>query len=186
MNKLVKLPLFLGAVGCICGGVLAAVNFITEPVIAANEEKKANAAFYEHFSNFSKKNVVTVKDELASAGITQKFYCFDESLTFIGTVYECSVVGYAGKSTPIRFTVSFANGAPNHYVELSNGESAQGKKFMDWLKEDVNGNRLSNLEEGKTVSGSSISYKAVDGAVKACSADYLAELEHVPTFVENE
>ena len=54
-------------------------------------------------------------------------------------------------------TVSFANGAPNHYVELSNGESAQGKKFMDWLKEDVNGNRLSNLEEGKAVSGSSVS-----------------------------
>ena len=118
MNKLVKLPLFLGAVGCICGGVLAAVNFITEPVIAANEEKKANAAFYEHFSNFSKKNVVTVKDELASAGITQKFYCFDESLTFIGTVYECSVVGFAGKNTPIKFTVSFANGAPLETVEL--------------------------------------------------------------------
>ena len=47
MNKLVKLPLFLGAVGCICGGVLAAVNFITEPVIAANEEKKANAVEIE-------------------------------------------------------------------------------------------------------------------------------------------
>ncbi|MGM9857672.1 MAG: hypothetical protein ACI311_00230 [Bacilli bacterium] len=184
MNKLVKLPLFLGAVGCLCGGVLALVNHFTEPVIKENEEKKANAAFYEHFSNFDKKNTVAVSDTLAASGVTQKYYAFDASKTYIGTIYECSVVGYAGKSSPIKFTISFANGQPNHYVALSHAESNVGKIFMDWLAGDVDGNRLSNLEAGKTFSGSTVTYAAVNSAVTVCSADYLAELVNTPTYVE--
>lgn len=184
MNKLVKLPLFLGAVGCLCGGVLAAVNYFTEPVIKANEEKKANAAFYEHFSNFDKKNTATVSEELATAGVTQKYYAFDSSKTYIGTIYECSVVGYAGKSSPIKFTVSFANGQPNHYVELSHNETSNGDKFMKWLAGDVNGDKLGNLEEGKAISGSSVTYAAVNSVVEACSTDYLGELAKTPTYVE--
>ena len=184
MNKLVKLPLFLGAVGCLCGGVLAAVNYFTEPVIKANEEKKANAAFYEHFSNFDKKNTVTVSDTLAAAGVTQKYYAFDSSSAYIGTIYECSVVGYAGKSSPIKFTISFANGQANHYVGLSHYETSNGAKFMDWLAGDVNGDRLGNLEAGKATSGSTTTYNAVNGVVSACSTDYLAELADTPTYVE--
>ena len=184
MNKLVKLPLFLGAVGCLCGGVLAAVNFFTEPVIKANDDKKVNAAFYEHFSNFDKKNTVTVSDTLSAAGVTQKYYAFDSSKTYIGTIYECSVVGYAGKSSPIKFTVSFANGQPNHYVSISHAESNAGKDFMDWLAGDVNGDRLGNLEAGKATSGSTTTYKAVNSTVTACSTDYLAELANTPTYVE--
>lgn len=184
MNKMIKLPLFLGAVGALCGGVLAATNYVTREKIAADEEKRANAAFYEHFANFDKKNSVTVSEELTGAGVTQKYYAFDASLTYIGTIYECSVVGYAGKSSPIKFTISFANGQANHYVSLSHAETAQGKVFMEWLAGDNNGDRLGNLEAGQAVSGSSTSYGAVKSVVTKCSADYLAELANVPTYSE--
>ena len=121
---------------------------------------------------------------LSSSGVTQKYYAFDANLTYIGTIYECSVVGYAGKSSPIKFTISFANGQANHYVSLSHSETAQGKAFMEWLAGDNNGDRLGNLEAGQTLSGSSTSYNAVKGVVTKCSTDYLAELANIPTYSE--
>ena len=39
MNKLVKLPLFLGTVGVSCGIILAGVNVATAGTIAKNKEK---------------------------------------------------------------------------------------------------------------------------------------------------
>ena len=55
---------------------------------------------------------------------------------------------------------------------------------MDWLAKDVNGDRLGNLEAGKTTTGSSVTYDAVNATVTACSTDYLAELANTPTYVE--
>ena len=55
MNKFIKLPLFLGIVGGLCGGVLALTHFITKDKIAADEYARANAAFYEHFEDLIRK-----------------------------------------------------------------------------------------------------------------------------------
>lgn len=182
MNKLLKLPLFLGTVGCLCGGVLSLTNYVTEGKIAADEEKRANAAYIAHFANLSKKTEEEVSSELSSGGVTAKFYAYDENNEYIGTIYSCSVVGYAGKNTPINFTISFADGKSNHYVEISHGESSQGKAFMDWLAGDTNGDRLGDLESGKAQTGSSVTYKAVSDAVNICSQDYLAEYTNIPSY----
>lgn len=182
MNKLVKLPIFLGVVGCLCGGVLSLTNYFTASKIAADEEKRANAAYILHFDNLSKRTDEEVSSQLQNGGVTAKFYGYDSSNNYIGTIYSCSVVGYAGKNTPINFTISFANGKSNHYVEISHGESAAGATFMNWLKGDTNGDRLGNLEEGKTQSGSSVTYKAVSDCVNICFQDYLAEYQNIPAY----
>lgn len=182
MNKLVKLPLFLGVVGCLCGGVLSLTNYITEDKIAQDEEKRANAAYIAHFANLQTKTEEALNETLSSAGVTAKFYAYDVDGAYIGTIYSCSVVGYAGKSTPINFTVSFSNGKPHHYVEISHGETAQGSKFMSWLAGDTNGDRVGNLDAGKAETGSSVSYKAVNDVVTVCSTDYLAEYTNIPAL----
>ena len=176
MNKLIKLPLFLGVVGCLCGGVLSLTNYVTADKIAADEEKRANAAYILHFDNLASKTEEEIPADLAAAGVTNKFFALDKDEKYIGTIYSCSVVGFAGKNTPINFTISFANGKPNHYVGISHGETSQGAKFMDWLAGDVGGDRLGNLEEGKVVSGSSVSFKAVSTVYNICFADYTADM----------
>ncbi len=185
MNKLIKLPLFLGVVGCLCGGVLALTNFVTEDKIKKDEEARANAAYIAHFSNLAhRKDAETLNDTLTAGGVVLKSYAYDSTNTYIGTIYTISATGYAGKQNPIKFTVSFANGKPYHYVELSHSESAQGAAFMNWLKGDKNGDRLSNLEAGKTETKSSVSYGAVSKAVSTCLADYLAEYQNIPAYTE--
>ena len=186
MNKFIKLPLFLGIVGGLCGGVLALTHFITKDKIAADEYARANAAFYQHFEDFNKKNTVEVNETLTNAGVTAKYYAFNVDSTYIGTVYQCEVVGYAGKSTPIKFTVSFdETGKENAFVVLSHGETSQGNAFMTWLEGDNNGDRLSNLDAGAAESKSSVTYKAVKGAVDVCKTD-IASYTEVPTYVKEE
>ena len=186
MNKFIKLPLFLGIVGGLCGGVLALTHFITKDKIAADEYARANAAFYEHFEDFNKKNSVELNETLSGAGVTAKYYIFNADLTYIGSVYQCEVVGYAGKSKPIKFTISFdETGKENNYVLLSHSETNQGNLFMTWLDGDNNGDRLSNLDAGKAESGSTDTYKAVKGVVTVCKADVTSYTE-VPTYVEEE
>jgi len=183
MNKLIKLPLFLGIVGCLCGGVLSLTHYFTSDKIAADEEKRANAAFIAHFENLAHRtDVDTLSSELTAAGITAKAYAYDSGNAYIGTIYTCEAVGYAGKSNPIKFTVSFSDGAPHHYEEIGHGESAAGSSFMNWLKGDNGGDRLSDLEAGKATTGSSITYAAVSKAVSACSVDYLSEYQSIPDY----
>ena len=186
MNKFIKLPLFLGVVGGLCGGVLALTHFATKDIIADAEYQRANAAFYEHFEDFDKKNSVEVSETLASAGVTAKYYIFNADLTYIGSVYQCEAVGYAGKSKPIKFTISFdETGKENNYVLLSHSETNQGSKFMTWLDGDNNGDRLSNLDAGKAESGSTDTYKAVKKSVDACKSD-ASTIVDLPTYIEEE
>ena len=174
MNKLLKLPIFLGVVGCLCGGVLSLTNFITKDKIAQDEYERANAAYYKHFAEFKTKKEVALTDELKAGGVTLKEEIFsDEQQTAsLGYIYTCSVVGFAGKSSPINFTLSFADGKINNYVNLGHGESAQGAKFLDWL--DKGGSNLTNLDAGKAETGSSVTYGAISKAFSLCNADYLA------------
>ena len=145
----------------------------------------ANELFLEHFSNIShQKNIEEINDTLIKSGIILKTYAYDESNAYIGTIYTVSANGYAGKQSPIKFTISFANGKPYHYVEISHSESAQGAMFMNWLEGDTNGDRLSNLETGQVETGSSVTYLAVNKAVTTCLNDYLAEYQNIPDFAE--
>ncbi len=174
MNKMIKLPIFLGTVGCLCGGVLAVTNYFTKDAIAKGEFDRANAAYFTHFENYAARSELAIPEALAKIGVTLKEEIFSDAdkTTSIGYVYTCSVVGFAGKSTPIKFTISYAEGKINNYVPLSHGESAQGAKFMDWLSADKN--NINNLEAGKAQTGSTTTYQAISNAVTACTTDYLA------------
>lgn len=183
MNKLIKLPIFLGVVGCLCGGVLSLTNFFTADKIKKGEEERANAAYIAHFANLAhRKEIEITNTDLTKAGVVLKSYAYDNSNAYIGTIYTVSATGYAGKANPIKFTISFSDGKPQHYVELSHSESNVGAEFLNWLKGDTNGDRLSNLETGK--SGSSVTFKAVDTAVKVCLNDYLQEYTSIPSYTE--
>ena len=52
MNKLVKLPLFLGICGGVCAAVLAGVNALTSPIIEKAKADKANAAYISMYNEF--------------------------------------------------------------------------------------------------------------------------------------
>ena len=170
------LPIFLGVVGCLCGGVLSLTNFITKDKIAEGEFNRANEAYFKHFEGYKAKEEMELSSTLISSGVTLKEKIFDSEgkTNVLGYIYTCSVTGFAGKNSPITFSISYADGKINQYVTLSHSESSQGAKFMDWLSQDNHGDRASNLEEGKVISGSSTSYGAVNAAISACTADYLS------------
>ena len=181
MNKLLKLPLFLGVVGCLCGGVLAVTNHFTAPVIQEAEKARENAAYVKHFANLDEKKEQSLTESLTKGGVDAKYYAYDATGAYIGSVYKCSVKGYVDT---ISFTISFKNGVANHYEEIAQKETVNGKTFMEWLKGDTNGNRLGNLEEGKTLSGSTTTYNAVSKVVGLCFADYTAEYSDIPALVK--
>ncbi len=181
MNNFIKLPLFLGVVGAICGGVLTFTYYVTKDKIAYDEYIRVNSAFLEHFNDFNKKNIVNINDDLKDAGIENKYYVYNNNLDFIGTVYKCSVVGYAGVSNPIKFTVSYdKNGKENHFVILSHSETNQGKKFLEWLSDD----KLSSLEMGKVETGSTITFNAVKKVIDICNED-VNSLINIPKYEES-
>jgi Na+-translocating ferredoxin:NAD+ oxidoreductase RnfG subunit len=175
MNKMIKLPLFLGVVGGLCGGLLAATNYLTHDKIVADAEKRANAALYVHFADAAKFEDATLSDTLTAASVTGKKNALTSDNNVMGSIYFCSVVGYAGKSTPIEFSVSIASGNVKKIVVTGSGESAAGAKFISWVGEaseaDLNPTG-SRQETWKATTGSSISTKAVATAVDACLADY--------------
>ena len=75
MKQVIKLPLFLGIVGGLCGGLLALTNYFTAPKIEKDEALRVNAAYLEHFT-FSNIKDGEITDTLAKAGVTAKIYCY--------------------------------------------------------------------------------------------------------------
>ena len=178
MNKMIKLPLFLGATAAICGSVLAVTNYFTKDKIAQGEAERVNAAYKAHFPTLRYKSFEEVSESLSSNGVREKIYCFDDSKSYIGTIYTCDAVGFAGKSNPIKFTVSFKDGLLNSYVTISHGESAAGASFINWLDSD-SGN-ITHLDQDPT--GSTFSHNAVAKMVSLVSADYTAEYTTIGTY----
>ena len=52
MNKMLKLPLFLGVCGTVCAGLLAGVYALTNPIVQKAKAEKANAAYISMYSEF--------------------------------------------------------------------------------------------------------------------------------------
>lgn len=166
MNKMIKLPLFLGVVGGLCGSLLAVTYFITQPRIEAAEKERIAAAYRVHFADIKESVDKTVSADLASAGVSAKVDALDASQNVIGTIYTATVKGYGGDVT---FTVSFANDQVRKFVTIASGESAQGKDFMTAIE------GASDFAVDKVVdykSGSSVTYGAVSKCINVCYADF--------------
>lgn len=179
MNKLVKLPLFLGICGAACAGVLAGINALTAPIIENARIEKANAAYIKMYQEF---NVVgsdvqteeVEDDALLKAGCSVR--AIVENSQVRGIAYTCSVNGYGGT---INFQVAFANGKYLGYTDLGNSETnGYGKTLISGMNDlihGVDGNQALSSYAAYTsaISGRSITGKALANSIEVCRADYM-------------
>ena len=169
MKQVIKLPLFLGIVGGLCGGLLALTNYFTAPKIEKDEALRVNAAYLEHFT-FSNIKDGEITDTLAKAGVTAKKITYDASEAYIGTIYNCTVAGFGGD---VKFTVSYKDGKALKFIVTESKESKEGSDFLAGLEGDKDGSILNNLADNKA--GSTTTYNAVSSAMETCLNDYLSE-----------
>lgn len=177
MNKLVKLPLFLGICGAACAGVLAGVNALTAPIIEQAKIDAANAAYIETYKEFGvTSDHITIEEvEIYAANCTTRAVIVNDKVK--GVAYTCSAKGYGGT---ISFQVAFANGQYLGYTDLGNSETPSyggvviGKMTSLIKGIDANESLLNNSGYTGAISGQSITGKAIANAVEACRVDYLA------------
>ena len=181
MNKLAKLPIFLGVVGACCAGVLAGINAITNPIIKQNEANKKAQAYLGVFNNagytIEASDIVTVtseelSDDLYNHGCTGKAVVAKAK----GVVYDFSATGYGGAFT---FQLAFADGKYLGYTDISNNETGgYGKSVISGFDGAVKGqsaeNELLDIAAYSTlISGRSITGKAIASAASYARADYM-------------
>lgn len=165
MNKMIKLPLFLGVVGGICGGLLAATNAITADVIKKGEDERIAAAYKEHFASCVRVDNANFTAD-AKGLIKSAVNAYDSSDAVLGKVYTVTVKGYGGDYT---FTASFAGDKVHKVIMVSGNESNVGLTFLNKLYSATD-----YTVEGVAdfASGSSVTYKAVAEGLTACYTDF--------------
>lgn len=177
MNKLVKLPLFLGICGAACAGILAGVNALTAPIIEQAKIDAANAAYIETYKEFgvTSDHIKIEEVEIYAANCTTRAVIVNDKVK--GVAYTCSAKGYGGT---ISFQVAFANGKYLGYTDLGNSETPSyggvviGKMSSLINGIDANESLLNNSGYASAIAGQSITGKAIANAVDACRTDYLA------------
>jgi len=170
MNKMIKLPLFLGVVGGLCGGLLAATNLITGPQIKKAEDARIAASYKLHFEACERVEKPEISEAAAKGGIIEIAKAFDSSDNSLGIVYTVlTKKGYGGE---IKYTASVADNKIHKLILVSSGESAQGAEFLTAITgaEDYT---LDGVVDFK--SGSSVTYGAVMTGLTACLADYATQ-----------
>ena len=177
MNKLVKLPLFLGICGAACAGVLAGVNAVTAPIIEQAKIDAANAAYIETYKEFgvTSEHIKLEDVSIDAASCTTRAVIVNDKVK--GIAYTCSAKGYGGT---ISFQIAFANGQYLGYTDLGHTETAGFGKdliagFTTLIKgNDANEALLNNSKYTGAIAGKSITGKAIANAVEACRTDYVA------------
>ena len=175
MNKLVKLPLFLGICGGACAGVLAGVNAITSPIIENAKLEKANAAYMEMYKEFNVAAAdITTQEVEDIQGCSVK--AFVDNANVKGIAYTCQVKGYGGT---VSFQIAFANGKYLGYTDLGNSETdGYGKAVIAKIGETIGqvdaNTSLDNVDAySALITGKSITGKALKSQIELCRADYL-------------
>lgn len=178
MKKMLKLPLFLGICGTTCAAILAGVYSLTSPIIASNEEKKANINYYEMFADYGNSSTLTIsKDEtvtssLIDAGVTVKAKVTGGSLNEPGYAYTCTTSGFAGK---ITFQIAFAEGKYLSFKCISHQESKPvAIENMNTYIKDLSAEEMlsTNTKYVDSTSGASVTGKALSGIIDKCASDY--------------
>ena len=175
MNKLVKLPLFLGIVGASCGAVLAGLYAITNPIIEENTAKAAAQSYLEIYSKYSVaesdivvEGSITLSDELFNAGCENRAIVAKAK----GVAYTCSFNGYGGE---VKFQIAFAEGKYLGFKALTNKESNQGAAAIAGMPGIINGKDASaSLLEEKVLNAASYTGVPLAKIIEVCRNDYLA------------
>lgn len=182
MNKMLKLPLFLGACGLACAGLLAGVNAATKQEISDYKKEKIASEYVKIFNRngysvtdkqLKTESAVTLTDELYDAGGTGRALAIDIK----GAAYTCKVKGYAGD---VEFQVAFADGKYLGYTNISNKEtSGYGADLIAKITSLIKGisaeeSILTNKNYIDAMTNSSTTGKPVQEAIEACRNDYIS------------
>ena len=177
MNKMIKLPLFLGVVGAACATILAAIYPVTSERVKTTKAEQAATAYLTMYADLgvSKSDIKVVEqidlsDELYNIGCTGKAVIKLDNVK--GVAYTCSFKGYGGQ---VDFQVGFANGKYLAFNSLKHGETAQGLNAMNELPNLVNPSLSISgpLSDLSVVSKSSFTGMPISDIVEVCKADYL-------------
>lgn len=179
INKFVLLPLFLGAVCLVSAGVIAGVNYFTEPRIIQNDIDKQNAGYYKvlGISSADAPIEITITDAHKAAGVTS-INRFEVSGTLIGFVYDMNITGY---SPNLKFQVGFKDGKFAGFNVISHSETpSYGGQVLSVINERIKdkeaGSDVMSLinSGGNITSGKSATSDALATALTYCATDYLA------------
>lgn len=177
MKKIITLMVFLGLVSAISGGLLAAVNEVTAPIIngLAIEKEKANLELI--FPNTSYE-ALTIEDETGL--VTGAYLAKDQ-----GYIFKSEVKGYS--STPIIFMIGVDNeGVIKGFKILSHAEtSGIGSRIeTEEYVSVVTGKTASDTID--TLAGATVSTKAVRSGIDAAFTVYNNLLGLAPVEKPNE
>ena len=179
MNKMLKLPLFLGVCGTVCAGLLAGVYALTNPIVQKAKAEKANAAYISMYSEFGVVGTDVTTEEVDNiAGCSLRAIIVNANVK--GIAYTCQASGYGGT---ISFQIAFANGKYLAYTDLGNSETnGYGKVVIAGMTDTIAGvDASTSLEDyaaySTLISGRSITGKALKSTIELCRTDYLAWYE---------
>ena len=163
MNKMIKLPLFLGICGAACGAILAGVYAFTNPIIEENAAKKAAESYVSMYKAYG----VTTADVVVEGSVSLSDSLFNvgcESRAIVekakGVAYTCNVTGYAGT---ISFQVAFAEGNYGGALITKIASAFAGKPSAEKAPTEI-----------YDYTGSSFTGRPISAAIEACRQDYLA------------
>ncbi len=196
MKKMIKLPLFLAIICVVSTGLLAAVNAWTAPIIAQHQLEEQNKGYLQMLAleNLNGKAIETteVDETLASKGLTKKTVVTNTADdTIFGIVYDGSVAGYGGKSSPIVFQVGFVGGYYSGFNYLSHGEtpSVGQAKVLDTLNAYLTGTDAALTDNVaatdnfaisaaflKLTAGATVTRTKLVTALTTAAADYVASI----------
>lgn len=170
MNKILKLTLFLAIVAGLSGGALSFVYQMTDPII--QEQKIAS----------EKENLVKIYPSAEFKAIDASDLSDYEGIDSVyeaegkGYVYKCSVTGYGGSSSPIVYLIALDNdGTYKGYevIDCSGETNGFGSQVAEQpFKDKIVGKNIGDSID--TISGATISSKAVVNGIKSATAHYEA------------
>ncbi|MCI5745662.1 MAG: hypothetical protein MR270_05205 [Erysipelotrichaceae bacterium] len=180
MNKLVKLPLFLGICGAACAGILAGVYALTSPIVEANKAKAEAEAYLKIFNKYNVLNTeITVEKTMMLEDDTLYNSGCESVATvqrILGRAYTCKATGYGGE---FSFQVAFADGKYLGYTDLGNNEtSGFGKDLIAKIDNLISNKDVNNaVNDYVEFSGVSKTGKPLTTAIEVCRLDYLSWLD---------
>ena len=168
MNKFIKLPLFLGSVSLVFCSTLAVVVNVCNPIIAANEEKRADKAYEKIYDGVNIDTITKYKDLDYSAY---------SQINLVALVPHNNVESYVYTLTtkdPMSGTVKFmlgldkATGAIDGYYMVENNNAGYADYYND------NSVVLSDLKTDNKVTSAGITktQKVVQECVDQALAHY--------------
>ena len=189
MNKLVKLPLFLGITGASCALLLTGVYYLTNPIITNNQLTKENKAYIDLFNDYdSSFNIVgnDLKDEDISESLYNNGVRTIKVINKVkGKAYKCEG---SGRNGTISFIVAFANNKVIGYSNITNSEDAgYGKELIENKIPSLFNKGIDASKEVLTkldYTGATITGNAISKVIEVCRMDYLNYLKELNSWIK--